>query len=205
MVTGSYNKIFLHTPLCSNYPQIPPGAIPSFEILPPSWNAGMKNEVCSVNPLQTSPWSVDRQCWIEAWSLVPNQAFAQSPVLQGAELELTVFHPKKSSSSVRGFSGGFQGLWFSLRCSAIHGACSTVPLRRTLGQDKCAMPPPKKSSSVSQGLAEAWRRPPGLEVAVVGIAQAENVPPQFCQQLHTGSRVTCVQHFERTKHFLQYL
>lgn len=39
----------------------------------------MKNEVCSIKPWQASPWSRNRRCWIEVWSLVPNQAFAQSP------------------------------------------------------------------------------------------------------------------------------
>lgn len=173
MVTGSYNKVFLHKPPCSNYlttPQVP---------FPPlsSWNAGMKNEVCSVNPLQASPWSINRQYWIEVWNLVLNQAFAWSPALQGAELELTLFHrKKKSSNSFRVFSGGFQGLWFSLRCSAIHGACSTVPLRRTPGEDRCARLHPKKSSSVSWGLEGAWGRVPGLEVAVVGTAQSAKCP-----------------------------
>lgn len=135
-----------------------------------SWNSGLKNEVCSVSPLKASPWRVNRYYWIEAWNLVLNQAFAPNPA--GSRTGANSISPQSLLIPSETFQGRFQGLWFSLRGSAIHRACSTVPLSRKLGKDRCAILPSKKNSS----LEAAWSGHPGLEAAVVGAAQVTVCP-----------------------------
>lgn len=167
-----------------------------------TWNAGMKNEVCSVKPLQASPWSINRHCWMEAWSLVLNQAFAQSPA--GSRAGASSISPPEIFQFLqrlcRWISGSlilpemFSNSWSMLHCP-FEDDTGWGPMCHAASQEKrlCVLSPGRTLEETPRAGSRCGGNSPGSQMS-------HHNSVSSC----TPASVTRVQHFEHTKHFLQY-
>lgn len=174
--------------MCWNYPQTPPGAIPSF-VIRKCWHE--KQESAQSTPCRHLHGALTDI--IEEWILVLNQPFAVAPAGSRAG-EYSVSPPKTFQSFHRLQVGSrvFDSPW------DVQQFMKHVPLPfeedARWGQ-MCHTAPEKNPSCV-------WS--PGKSLEETPQGRQPNVPPRLCQQLHPGNTVTSTQQLECTKHFLCY-